>query len=288
MNPRQALTIVETYLRHRGQYITHIGQQRRTHTDTTIFYVDLANAQMPVVLTALRSCLSPARRHEDPVLWRQLEAVLARQHDLCIATQNLRRLHLEEGYLGGSLALLSQQLYHLHAVLTLAVGTQDILAGLVADVTGADVKPVLRSWAKMLKRDGQGWKNGGQRTDEAIQQALDHPLKPFLDVLQALRNVYQHNGMVNAALAEIHELNPSGRSQLVRARFSILMIDQTLKGRSDDLDHLVKAWGDEAVGPQHGIHRLAGPRTFIAIPHRARRGGYLGNRPDRQRPAARS
>ena len=115
---------------------------------------------------------------------------------------------------------------------------------------------------------GEGGRTGGSGREKAINCAAQHQLTPFLDLLQALRNVYQHNGMVTAALAEIHELNPSGRSQLVRARFSIVMVDQTLKGRSDELDNLVKAWGDESVGPQHGIHRLDGPRTFIAIPHR--------------------
>lgn len=268
VDPRQALTIIETYLRTRGRYIRSIDQRMRTSTTVTTYYADLANAQMPVALTALRSCVSPNRRHDQPNQWRQIEAVLARQHDLCIATQNLRRLHFEEGYLGGNFALLSQQLYHLHSVLALAVGTLDIMAGLVADVTGAGVpQGILRSWSKMLQRKEKAWSGAGQKTQVAINRAAEHTQMTFLKLVQALRNVYQHNGMVDAALAEFHELTPSGKSQLIRARFSIVMVDQALTTRADDLRDLVAAWEAGTVGPQHGIHRLEGPSTFIAIPH---------------------
>jgi hypothetical protein len=46
------------------------------------------------------------------------------------------------------------------------------------------------------------------------------------------------------------------------------MVDQALTTRVDDLDELVAAWEAGTVGPEHGVHRLDGPRTFIAIPHR--------------------
>lgn len=156
--------------------------------------------------------------------------------------------------------MLSQQLYHLHSVLTLAVGTLDIVAGLIADATGADVKTALRSWAKMQQKQG-GWRHGGQRTQDAIKRAAQHPQASFLDLVQALRNVYQLNGMDSAALAEFHELTPSGKSQLIRAKFAIVAIDQALTTRADGLCALVTAWEAGTVGPQHGIHRLDGPRT---------------------------
>ena len=264
--PRPALTTIETYLRARGQYVVHIAARYKSSVDSTLFYVHLAGSQLPLVLHAFRSCLSPSRRHEYVSEARQLEAVMARQHDLCVAIQNLRKLHLEEGLLGGSFALLSQQLYHFHAALTLAVGTLDILAGWVADATGVKATGMTRSWSKMLEKSGP-WKAAEGDAQRLIEHAATHRLIPFTKLLLALRNVYQHEGMLNAGLAHIPERTPSGRvGRLIRARFAVLLLHQALSGRPRDLDHLASSWKVTSIGRDYGIRSIS-EEAFVALPH---------------------
>ena len=72
---------------------------------------------------------------------------MSRQADLVRATQYLEEMNFLEGYFGGTFTLIGDQLYHLQNALVLASESVDMLAGLMARLSEADLPPRKISWA---------------------------------------------------------------------------------------------------------------------------------------------
>lgn len=263
LSARDALTTVETFLRGRDVYIVHLEPRARGDVDATLFYANLVAAQMPGVLDAFRSCLSPQRR-ADSRRWRDaLEAVMARQHDLCVATQQLRELSFQEGYLGGTNTLQARQLYHAQTALTLAVGTMDVLAGLTADLVGLQPPGPQRSWNRMLEGAGT-WKQAPAQAQQIIDLARGHRSRPLLDLAGALRIAYQHQGMLKAGTLDVR----SG-ARVTEAAFTVIILDLALGevAKGEPIARLTEAWDAGLVDASHGVVRLKGESSFVAVPH---------------------
>jgi hypothetical protein len=250
-SPREALTLVEHFLRVQGHYVVDIGRHGRRVTNRAGFYAPLAQSVLSPVLDALRSCLSPQLngKREETALY--LEAVLRRFTDLLIADDALTALALEEGDRGGGSDLASESLYHLHNELGLFTGSLDTLAWVVASL-GCDPLPHRRkiSWRALRPK---GW--GADLTDVSATRIRDAAAAAShaeaIQFVIELRNMYEHRHPIRAAEVKFADQNGSPALTLTLVNVSEAVLGDLPPALNADAG--VIRFGDELFAVPHKL-----------------------------------
>lgn len=211
--PEEATFLAELFLRRHDIVNTWSSARGNATVDRGTFYDAVARGAAPAGVQALRSCLAPARRAEHRKAADHLEGVIARLHDLALAQDRLAVRAQEEGFLGGGNDLLTDQMYDLQNSVVLFTGALDLLAWVVADVAGVSPDPLAVSWRSLRQR--KGWVRNLDGNAMVLAAAAETAPNPALtELVIALRNRYQHRGMLKGAILSFED-----EYRLVRAAY---------------------------------------------------------------------
>jgi hypothetical protein len=231
-SPREAVTTVEMFLRSRETIIPILGKPVSLHMEPVSFYRNLTEAKIPVVLRALRSCLSPSYRDSRRQAAAHIEGVATRYHALLEACDSLHRQAVVEGHMYGNNLVLLRVLYHLQYAVVLVTGALDNLAWFLADLEGVTPERYQVSWQALTARRERKWVEGLQ-TDAArsVRDAVrTHASLGTMDLVYDLRDAVQHRQPFKAGVTDVMDApmvvgRPDGP---IRARMVMLHLRKSL------------------------------------------------------------
>jgi hypothetical protein len=205
VNPREALTMIDTFLRSRDEFVLEVNGGTLT-TDAGSFYGAVVRGLCPTMMRALRHCLNPA----NPDLARAttyLQGVVGRLCDLLVAADELGRLAQIEGHMGGNNTVFDRQLYHLQNSVVLFSGCLDMLAWIVAVLQGEPL-PDKRaiSWSAVRRTGSDAWVNQLSSSEaKALVMAARTLDQDRIDDAISLRDSYQHRLPMQGGIVEVND-----------------------------------------------------------------------------------
>ncbi|WP_157549818.1 hypothetical protein [Nonomuraea candida] len=225
VGPREALTLVEHMLRTRGKVVYALDGSMSVHGSPHDFHSNLATRQLPSALRAYRSAIAPNHRTSLAKVAAHLETLLARQHDLLVAGDELAMLRIAGGWFEQDNSTQSRTSYHLQNSLVLFTGALDSLAWIAADLEGCEEGPAKISWGRFVKSGGWAARLSGPaaRMRDAVREKIKDPaIDWILDVSHSLRDAYQHRHPLRTAVLEVLDQN-----QMCRVRTAVVNLTES-------------------------------------------------------------
>lgn len=228
-SPREALTMVSTYLRRHDTFAHHVTATSAASVSRGLFYRTAAMGLCPRLLAAYRSVLAPDERSTSARRADHLEAILQRMVRLVEIHHEMQVVALAEGWLGANNDSCADLTANLRESVVLFSGVLDSLAWLAADYEGLGYEDRRRvSWNKLLAT-----RPFDQSPQSAVAQAIvaaaaKAPSPEITDLAIDLRDTYQHRHPLHTAIIDWQD-----RSGITRLRSSaVLLEDGTISDRT--------------------------------------------------------